>query len=102
MLGLSAGPVLGPGVATAVASWRRRPLAADDRAPVLLTLAAVAIIVLADASSLSKAEVERIWLPFVPWLLLGAALLPPRWRRFGLGAGVVTALVVQHLLHTAW
>ena len=36
---------------------------------------------LADASQMSKAEVERIWLPFVPWLLLSTACLPERWRR---------------------
>ena len=40
----------------------------------------------ADASQMSKAEVERIWLPFVPWLLLGLraaarALAAPRCSR---------------------
>ena len=30
---------------------------------------------------MSKGEVERIWLPFVPWLLIACALLPERWRR---------------------
>ena len=47
---------------------------------------------------MSKAEVERIWLPFVPWLLLSTALLPERWRRPVLGVQVVVALLVQHLL----
>ena len=45
---------------------------------------------------------ERIWLPFVPWLTLSLALLPARWRRSGLALQVVTALVVQHLLYTSW
>ena len=48
--------------------------------------AAAASVLLADASQMSKAEVERIWLPFVPWLLLSCALLPERWRTRGLSA----------------
>jgi hypothetical protein len=59
-------------------------------------------VVLADVSQMSKAEVERIWLPFVPWLLVGTALLPQKWRRFGLSSQVVFALLVQHLLFTGW
>jgi hypothetical protein len=46
--------------------------------------------------------VERIWLPFVPWLLLGTALLPERWRRWGLTVQVAAALLIQHLLATTW
>ncbi len=64
----------------------------------VLSGAAVRPVLLADASQMSKAEVERIWLPFVPWLLLSCALLPERWRRTGLVVQVGLALVVQHLL----
>ena len=64
--------------------------------------AAAAAIVLADLSRMSKAEVERIWLPFVPWLMLSTALLPERWRRLGLAVQVVSALLVQQLLYTSW
>jgi hypothetical protein len=46
--------------------------------------------------------VERIWLPFVPWLLLTTALLPERWRRWGLLLQVAWALAVQQLLYTSW
>jgi hypothetical protein len=60
------------------------------------------MVVLADASQMSKGEVERIWLPFVPWILVSCALLPERWRRGGLVLQVVVALVVQHLLATGW
>ena len=56
----------------------------------------------ADASRMSKAEVERIWLPFVPLLLTGSALLPERWRRGALVGQVALALVVQTLLHPRW
>ena len=56
----------------------------------------------APYAGMSKAEVERIWLPFVPWMLVGAALLPERWLRPALTIQIVFALVVQHLLFTGW
>lgn len=101
-LTISAGPVLGAGVAAALARARAVRGRSEDRVVVLLALAAVAIIAVADLSMLSKSEVERIWLPFVPWLLVATALLSPRWRRFGLAAGVLVGLAAEHLLHTAW
>jgi hypothetical protein len=59
-------------------------------------------VLAAELSQMSKGEVERIWLPFVPWLLVACALLPERWRRAGVVIQVVLALVVQHLLFTGW
>jgi methylthioxylose transferase len=94
---LSAGPALGAGLG-ALAAARRTA----DHAVLWLVAAAASAIVLADLSQMSKAEVERIWLPFVPWLLLSTALLPPRWRRLVLVLQVVTALLVEHLLDTGW
>lgn len=94
---VSAGPAVGAGLA-ALASVRRTA----DRAVLWLVGSAVAAIVVADASQMSKAEVERIWLPFVPWLLVSTALLPPRWRRPMLVLQVVAALLVEHLLDTTW
>ena len=67
-----------------------------------LTGAAVLMVLTADLSQMSRAEVERIWLPFVPWLLISCALLPDRWRRVGVVVQVALALVVQHLLFTGW
>lgn len=94
---LSAGAVLGAGLA---ATWaRRREL---DRPVLLLVAAAVVTVALADLSLMSKAEVERIWLPFVPWLLLSTAALPPSWRRTGLALQLIGALVLQHLVRTTW
>ncbi len=91
---ISAGPLLLSGLlATGVSRTRVVGLLAGS--------AALAIAV-ADASGMSKAEVERIWLPFVPWLTLSLAVLPERWRRWGLGLQVVAALVVQHLFYTSW
>ena len=78
------------------------PLCVTERVVVLLGCAAVVTLVVADLSRMSKAEVERIWLPFVPWLLVGCALLPIRWQRPGLALQVGFALTVQHLLFTQW
>lgn len=96
-LALSAGPVLGAGLARLAVAPR-----AHDRVVVLLVGAAVAAVAVADLSQMSKAEVERIWLPFVPWLLLATALLSPRWRQPALALQLATALTVQHLLYTSW
>ena len=96
-LAISAGPALGAGLGALVASGRRSP-----RVVRLLVGAASLAIVAADASRMSKAEVERIWLPFVPWLLLATASLPTRWQRPMLGVQVVVALLVQHLVLTNW
>ena len=87
---------------------RRRPPAAPppgragaSTGPLLLVAGAgVLMVTAADASGMSKAEVERIWLPFMPWLLVSCALLPERWRRWGLALQLLTALVVQQLFYT--
>lgn len=94
---LSAGPVLGAALGRLAALGRRA-----DRTVLLLAGSAVATVAAADGSGMSKAEVERIWLPFVPWLLVATAALPERWRRWGLALQLVCALLVQHLLYTSW
>ncbi|MCW2848376.1 MAG: hypothetical protein JWR90_2350 [Marmoricola sp.] len=102
-LAFSAGPLVGAGLTTL--GRRARDLDIDpDAVRVVrwLVVAAVLMVLSADLSQMSKAEVERIWLPFVPWLLVSCSLLPQRWRRVGLGVQVLVALVVQHLLFTGW
>jgi hypothetical protein len=96
-LAISAGPALGAGLGSVLAGRRRSP-----RVVLLLVTAAAVAIVVADASRMSKGEVERIWLPFVPWLLVSTALLPDRWRRPALGLQVVVALLLEHVLDTVW
>ncbi|MEV4118579.1 hypothetical protein [Micromonospora sp. NPDC049645] len=117
---LCAGPALGPAllrtalasagpVRTAARRWRgpeRTPVIArldglrGAGPTVLLPLAAVLAVGAADLSGLSKAEVERIWLPFVVWLLVAAAHLPRPVQRWWLAGQVLTALAVSHLLWT--
>ncbi|MGW4036029.1 hypothetical protein ACWEIM_07020 [Streptomyces sp. NPDC004778] len=68
----------------------------------LLVLAALVALLAADLSGMSKAETERIWQPFLLWLLPAAALLPRRGVRWWLVASAVPALLVNHLLWTGW
>jgi methylthioxylose transferase len=86
---------LGP---AAIAGLRRIP--ALPRPALLLVGAAVAAILLADLSGMSKAEVERIWLPFAVWAVVACGSLPHprRW----LLAQAALALAVNHLLLTVW
>ncbi len=102
-LAFSAGPLAFAGVA-GLLSRRTAETPAPDQVRVIrwLTGAAVLMVLTADLSQMSRAEVERIWLPFVPWLLISCALLPHRWRRVGVMVQVALALVVQHLLFTGW
>lgn len=46
-----------------------------ERGVWLLAAPAIAAIAVAGLSGLSKGEVERIWLPFVPWILVATASL---------------------------
>ncbi|OBF95129.1 hypothetical protein A5773_14915 [Mycobacterium sp. 852014-52450_SCH5900713] len=68
----------------------------------LLLLAALAAIACADLSMLSKAEVERIWLPFTIWLTAAPALLPVRSHRVWLALNVAGALALNTLIVTNW
>ena len=77
-----------------------RRIATRPAGAYLIVVAAVAAMLLADLSGMSKAEVERIWLPFAVWTCLAGAELPHprRW----LAAQAVVALLVNHLLLTVW
>ncbi|SON58970.1 hypothetical protein MSIMFI_00451 [Mycobacterium simulans] len=68
----------------------------------LLLLAVVAAIVCADLSMLSKAETERIWLPFTVWLTAAPALLPPSSHRVWLSVNAVGALLLNSIIFTNW
>ncbi|MFG2475918.1 hypothetical protein [Streptomyces fagopyri] len=76
-----------------------RPSAAEPRLA-LLALAALLALLAADLSGMSKAETERIWLPFAMWLLPVGAFLPR--PRAWLAAQAVLALLLNHLLLTGW
>ncbi|MEV6941715.1 hypothetical protein AB0N07_06860 [Streptomyces sp. NPDC051172] len=95
--------IVGPATAAAL---RRTGAALVGRSPssalrlAVLTTAALFAILVADVSGMSKAETERIWLPFAVWLLPACAFLarPRAW----LAAQAALALLVNHLLLTWW
>ena len=91
VLGLAIGPA---GVA-ALARLRRGAAA-------WLPVAALVGVLIADVSGLSKSEVERIWLPWTPWLLTATAMLPTRHQRWWLGGQLAVGLVVQTVIRTNW
>jgi methylthioxylose transferase len=91
-LALAVGPAAAVGLAAA-ARRLGRPPRVD-----LLPLLALAAVLVADVSQMSRGEVERIWLPFVPWLALAA----PGDRRGLLALQVGTALALQALLASPW
>jgi hypothetical protein len=81
--------VLGPAIAVALTRLR------DRRLWVLVGVSLVAVAA-ADLSGLSKGEVERIWLPFVPWVAVAAAALENsrRWLALQAGAAIAIGVVV--------
>lgn len=91
-LALATGPAVAAGLAAALArmrsAWR----------PALLPAAALAAVAAADLSQMSRGEVERIWLPFVPWLALAA----PGDRRGWLAGQVAVGLALQSSLASPW
>ncbi|MGW0086394.1 hypothetical protein [Streptomyces sp. NPDC003393] len=82
----------------------RARLGGDRRsiAAVLLPCGFLLAILAADLSGMSKAETERIWLPFTLWLPACAAFLPRRDHRGWLAAQALVALLLNHLLLTGW
>ncbi len=87
---------LGPAAAVALRRLR-------DRRVWLLAGGGLAAVVLADLSGMSKAEVERIWLPFVPWVLLATAAIDDAiTRRTLLIAQAGCAIVIQTVVVTGW
>ena len=83
---------LGPAAAVGVARLR-------DGRIWLLVGAALLAVALADLSGMSKGEVERIWLPFVPWILVATAAFdeasPNGWLALQAAAAVAIQLVVR-------
>ncbi|APE38309.1 hypothetical protein BOX37_13660 [Nocardia mangyaensis] len=96
-LGLPRSPRFSGSAAAALRDWRGR---VDPAA--LMAAAGLLALLVADISLLSKAETERIWLPFDIWVLACTALLPVRTARRWLAVQVVGTLLIAHLILTNW
>ncbi|MEV3968546.1 hypothetical protein AB0K68_10465 [Streptomyces sp. NPDC050698] len=98
---LITGPATAAGLrrSGAVLARRRTEARACARLAFLVAAALLALLV-ADLSGMSKAETERIWLPFALWLLPACAFLtrPRAW----LAVQALLALLLNHLLLTGW
>jgi hypothetical protein len=99
---LIVGPATVAGLRRAgVTAVRVRTLAQPPAARLaLLVVGALLALLVADLSGMSKAETERIWLPFAMWLIPAAAFLPR--PRAWLIAQATLALLLNHLLLTGW
>jgi hypothetical protein len=84
----------------AVAGLVRIVRAGRGTPPLVMAGAAMACVVVADLSGFSKGEVERIWLPFVPWVTVAAAVLPE--RKPWLIASGCTAVALTVVLEARW
>lgn len=86
----------GPAAAAASTGLRRGDLAWVVAAALLAVLAS-------DLSPYERGEVERIWLPYAPWVLAATGIgLPSRQLRWWLGASAVLALLVQAWVRSPW
>lgn len=93
---LVVGPAAVAGLAILVTDRRRWP------ALTVVVGAVLVGVVAADLSGMSKAEIERIWLPFAPWVVAAAAAIPLRWHRPFLASGVVVGVVLETWLDGPW
>ncbi|WP_280407021.1 hypothetical protein [Nocardia carnea] len=100
--GNPAATVCAVGLATAAALPRTLARLRAREPAALLVAGALCAIAAADISGLSKAETERIWLPFDMWLLVATAYLPVARARPWLTVQAAGALLLVHLLFTNW
>ncbi len=91
-----AGVVVGPAALRGLGSLTHRSAGG------WVVLSAVGALLLADLSGLSKGEVERIWLPFVPWIALSGGWLPRKAETWLLAATVGMTFALQLVLRSPW
>jgi hypothetical protein len=66
----------------------------------------LAAVLVSHLSRYTKAEVERIWLVFYPWIAIAGAALIPRVRAWAgamaIGVQATCAIVLQAALLSKW
>ncbi len=91
--------LLAVGPATVVAFTRlRRSLLA------VLVAGGLGAVLIANVSGLAKGEVERIWLPFFPWMVAATAAFAPRMRsaRVWFAAQVAVTVLLAVGVRSRW
>ena len=61
-----------------------------------------AVVAISALAGFTKAETERIWLPYVPLACVAAAAMPIRRLRLILGVLALQAVVIEVLFGTVW
>jgi hypothetical protein len=78
----------------------------SERRAGVLVLAGGAALLASHASQYSRGEVERIWLLFYPWIILGAGVWMARDKRLtatlAVASQVAIAVVLQGVLVSKW
>ena len=87
--------VLGPAVIYALIRLR-------DRRVWLIAGAALGSVLLSNLSGLSQGEVERIWLPFAPWVVVAACAIPTAAQRSWLAGQALVAFAIQLTVRVPW
>lgn len=100
VLAIAVGPAVVAGIGASIHRVRR--VGHGVPPSYWLATAALAGMLAATLSGLSKSEVERIWLPFLVWLIPLAAATSPDRQRGWLLAQVAGAGTVAVLMDTSW
>jgi hypothetical protein len=87
--------VIGPAGAAGLVTLRNRSLW-------LIVGATVVALLLSDISGYSKGEVERIWLPFAPWVLLATSDIPVPATTALLSLQAAVGVAIALGVRTAW
>jgi hypothetical protein len=100
VLAIAVGPAVVAGIGAALHRARR----VGVRVPPAYWLAGASLLgmVAATLSGLSKSEVERIWLPFMVWIIPLAAAVKPNRHRGWLLAQVAAAVTLAVTMETSW
>jgi hypothetical protein len=91
----AAAVAVGPAAVAGLACLRDTRLTA-------VPLAALAGMLVSDLTGLVRGETERIWLPFLMWLLPATAALPAGQRRAWLAASAALAVLIEVTVRTEW
>lgn len=94
---------LGPAVWAALGRFVAGRPRERDRPAWLLLGAALIAVAIADLTGLSKGEVERIWLPFMPWIVASTGVVfDEAEQRPWLAAQAAWALALQFAVRSPW